>query len=149
MTISYTVRNTGDVPLETIRIFDASLDNERFTLPAGIKVNEDTGEVSSCTLEFNAEGQATCSFEVTLNDPDTEKFFHYKADEAEVEAVATVTIDDRTITAKDTDNHGAMRLPGILGQLPATGVTTLVWVMALGLIAALTALALYVRSRRK
>lgn len=148
MTISYTVRNTGDVDLDTIRISDESLLNELFTLPAGITVDPDTGEVSGCTLVFDEEGEATCSFDVTLR-AEPGEFFHYEANSAEVTATATVTVDGRTITATDTDNHGAMRLPGILGQLPATGVTTLVWVMALGLIAALTALALYVRSRRK
>lgn len=147
MTISYTVENIGAVDLDTIRIYDPSLVNSLFDLPEHIRVDSSTGEVNGCVLAFNDDGVASCSFEVSFADPDVP--FHYEADTAEVTAEATTVIEGREIKATATDKHGAMRLSDLVGMLPATGVTTLVWVMALGLIAALTALALYVRSRRK
>ncbi|MCS5480502.1 choice-of-anchor G family protein [Corynebacterium sp. YIM 101645] len=148
MAISYTVKNIGAVELDAIKIYDPSLVNDLFTLPADITVGPGTGEVTGCTLVFGPNGEdATCSFEVSFTNPEAP--FHYEADTSEVTAEATTIIEGRTITATATDKHGAMRLSNILGQLPATGVTTLVSVLALGLIAALGALALYVRSRRK
>lgn len=148
MTISYTVKNIGAVELDTIKIYDSSLVNDLFTLPAGITVDSTSGEVAGCTLIFGPNGEdATCSFEVSFTNPEAP--FHYEADPAEVTAEATTIIEGRTIKATANDKHGAMRLSDILAQLPATGVTTLVSVLALGLIAALGALALYVRSRRK
>ncbi|RSZ64740.1 LPXTG cell wall anchor domain-containing protein [Corynebacterium hylobatis] len=147
MTIHYTVKNIGAVELDTIKIYDPSLNNSLFTLPAGVTVDPSSGEVSGCTLTFDANGEATCSLEVSFANP--EASFHYEADAAEVTAEATVIIDGREITATANDKHGAMRLSDLIGMLPATGVTTLVGVLALGLIAALGALALYVRSRRK
>ena len=144
MTIRYTVENTGAVDLDTITIYDSSLINDQFALPTGITVDSTTGEVKGCTLTFNEEGVATCEFTVTLK----EDFSHYEANEAEATIVATATIDGREVTATATDKHGAMRLPDLVAMLPNTGATTLVWVLGLGVLVALAALANYIRSRR-
>lgn len=146
MTIRYTVTTTENPG--SVTLSDPSLNNDLFTLPAHITVGTD-GTIHGCTLTA-VEGEDntySCEFTVTFSDP--EAHFHYQADTAIVTATVTKTDGDRTLSATDTDKHGAMRLSDLIGMLPATGVTTLVWVMALGLIAALTALALYVRSRRK
>ncbi|ANE05065.1 choice-of-anchor G family protein [Corynebacterium crudilactis] len=144
MTIRYTVENTGAVDLDTITIYDSSLINDQFALPTGITVDSTTGEVKGCTLTFNEEGVATCEFTVTLK----EDFSHYEANEEEATIVATATIDGREVTATATDKHGAMRLPDLVAMLPNTGATTLVWVLGLGGLVALAALANYIRSRR-
>ncbi|SJM51328.1 hypothetical protein FM102_04080 [Corynebacterium glutamicum] len=146
MTIRYTVTTTENPG--SVTLSDPSLNNDLFDLPAGFNVGTD-GTIHDCTLTAVAgeDNTYSCEFTVTFSAPEAP--FHYEAADAVVTATVTKTIDGRTVTATATDQHGAMRLPNIFGQLPATGVTTLVWVMALGLIAALTALALYVRSRRK
>lgn len=146
MTIRYTVATEDP---SSVTLSDPSLNNDLFTLPAGVTVDPSTAKISGCLLTAvdGKEDTYSCEFTVSFTDP--ESHFHYQADDAIVTATVTKADGDRTITASDTDKHGAMRLSDLIGMLPATGVTTLVWVMALGLIAALTALALYVRSRRK
>lgn len=146
MQVRYEVSNTGPVPLDTIRIFDPSLNNALFTLPEHITVDPGSGLVSGCSLIFDPEGVAACEFTLTLVDP--ERDFHYRAEEARVTAEAGTLVEGREIRATAVDKHGALRLSDILGMLPNTGVTTLVWVLLLGLLGAVAAVVLYVRSRR-
>ncbi len=146
MTIRYEVNNTGPVDLNAIELFDTSLNNNLFTLPEGVNVDPTTGQVSGHNLTFDAEGRAFWELMVTLNSPDQD--FHYEAEQAGATVNASSTIENRTIAAQASDRHGALRLLNFEAMLPATGVTTLVWVLGLGLLVALAALVLYIRSRR-
>ncbi|AJE34279.1 hypothetical protein B842_12170 [Corynebacterium humireducens NBRC 106098 = DSM 45392] len=146
MTIRYTVTAEGNPT--SITLSDPSLNNDLFTLPSHITVDPDTGVISGCLLTAvdGRDDTYSCEFTVSINDPEAP--FHYKADEAEVTATVTVTHNERTVTASDTDKHGAMRLADIPGLLPETGATSLVLVLGLGVLIALAALVNFVRNRR-
>lgn len=145
MTIRYTVTTNDDVNNVTLQ--DSSLGNNLFVLPEGITVDAD-GTIHGCTLTTVAgeDNTYSCEFTVTFSDPEAP--FHYEAYDAVVTATVTKTIDGRTVTATATDKHGAMRLSDLVAMLPNTGATTLVWVLGLGVLVALAALANYIRSRR-
>lgn len=147
MTIRYTVSNVGAVDLDTIQLFDISLyNNPLFELPAGITVDGTTGQIQGCSLTFGTGTQAECSFEVSLTS--TSDPFSYEASAAGATAKASTTIDNRTIEATASDRHGALRLSDLAALLPATGVTTLVWALGLGILLALAALVFYIRVRK-
>lgn len=146
MTIRYTVTTTENPG--SVTLSDPSLNNDLFTLPAHITVDPATGLISGCLLtEVDGEEDTySCEFTVSFTDP--EAHFHYQADTAIVTATVTKTDGDRTLSATDTDKHGAMRLSDLIGMLPETGARTLVGVLGLGLLIALAALANFVRNRR-
>lgn len=147
MTVRYTVSNVGLVDLDTIQLFDISLyNNPLFELPAGITVDGTTGQIQGCSLTFGTGTQAECSFEVSLTS--TSDPFSYEASAAGATAKASTTIDNRTIEATASDRHGALCLSDLAALLPATGVTTLVWALGLGILLALAALVFYIRVRK-
>lgn len=146
MTIRYTVTTTENPG--SVTLSDPSLNNDLFTLPTHITVDPATGLISGCLLTEVDGEEDTYSCEFTVSFTDSEAHFHYQADTAIVTATVTKTDGDRTLSATDTDKHGAMRLSDLVAMLPNTGATTLVWVLGLGVLVALAALANYIRSRR-
>lgn len=144
--ITYTVKNTGAVPLTEVSVYDSSLVDGPFT-PQDITVDPD-GRVNFPPIKSGLPVGESYTFTVTVTVPET--FTRYDANEEEKEAqvVGTTIIGERTISATGEDTHGAMRLPDLAAMLPNTGATTLVWVLGLGLLVALAALANYIRSRR-
>lgn len=129
--VTYTVTNTGVFDAEITQLVDASLAGYTVTSPSGSAVIGPDGVIPGevCAADTLApDAELSCTFTVDISGEPTDTTFSYFG-----EVEVTATSGDQTITA--TDGYGALRLTGVLGaMLPDTGMQTLLWLLAIGLL---------------
>ncbi|WJY68834.1 DUF5979 domain-containing protein [Corynebacterium auris] len=129
--VTYTVENTGVFDAQLSAIADPSLAGYAVTSQTGSAVIGPDGAIPAevCPADILAPGATyTCAFSVDISGEPMDETFSYFG-EVGVAALS----NGQTVVA--TDSYGALRLTGVLGGLlPDTGMQSLAWLLALGLL---------------
>lgn len=145
MRVTYTVRNDGAFPLESMTLVDASLASRNLTrvengqaVGTPVVVGADgaiPAAVCPVPTTLPVNGEYSCTFDVDISGESKEENFRYPARGASAAVVVQATMQGtggQTITA--SDSQAALRPAGLLGWLlPESGQQTMVLMLLLGL----------------